>query len=97
MAPLTIKEIQSIPHLLDPHRIFLRAMLQDELFEKQKRAFVRDLLTDLNERLPCVLCSELGAVGALGMLDKVFDLEHLLEDGGGEYLGVSWCAGDGCD
>ena len=89
MTPLTIKEIQSIPHLLDPNRIFLRAMLQDELFEKQKRAFVRDLLADLNERLPRVLCSELSAVGTLGMLDEVFDLKHLLEDGGGEYLGGS--------
>jgi hypothetical protein len=95
MTPLTIKEIQSIPHLLDPHRVFLCAMLQDELFEEQKRAFVRDLLTDLNERLPCILCSELGAVGTLGMLDEVFDLEHLLENGGGEYLGVSWYTRNG--
>ena len=61
-------------------------MLQDELFEKQKRALVRNLLTDLDERLPRVLRSEFGAVGTLGMLNEVFDLKDLLEDGGGEYL-----------
>lgn len=88
MTPLAIKEVQSIPHLLDPHRIFLRPMLQDELFEKQERAFVRDLLADLNERLPCVFRGEFGAVRTLSMLDEVFDLKDLLEDGGGEYLRV---------
>ena len=61
-------------------------MFQDELFEKQERAFVRDLLTDLDECLPCVFRSEFGAVRTLGMLDEVLDLKNLLKDGGSEYL-----------
>lgn len=86
MTPLTVKKIQPIPHLLDAHRILLRTMLQNKLFEKQKRALVRDLLTDLNERLPRVFRGKFGAVGTLGMLHKVFDLKHLLENGGSEHL-----------
>lgn len=63
-------------------------MSQDELFEKQERAFVRDLLTDLNEGFPRVFGGEFGTVGTLGMLDEVFNLKDLLQDGGGEYLYV---------
>ena len=89
MTPLTIKEIQPIFHLLDPHRIFLRAVLQDELFEKQKCTFVCDLLTDLNECLPCIFRGEFGTVGTLGMLYEVFDFKDLLEDGSSENLRVT--------
>lgn len=88
MTPLAIKEIQAVPYFLDRYRILLRTMLQDKLFEKQERAFVRDLLTDLNERLPRVLRGEFSTVGALGMLNEVLDLKNLLENGGGENLGV---------
>lgn len=86
MTPLAIKEIQAIPDFLDTYRILLCAVPQDELFEKQKRAFVRDLLADLNKRLPRVLRGEFGAVRTLSVLNKVLDLKDLFEDGGGEHL-----------
>jgi len=41
---------------------------------------MRDLLANLDECFPSIFGSELCAVGALTVLDKVFDLEGLLED-----------------
>ena len=49
---------------------------------------MRDLLADLNECFPRVFRGKFGAVVTLGMLDEVFDLKDLFEDGGGEYLQV---------
>jgi hypothetical protein len=86
MTPLAIKEIQPVSRLLDTYCILLRAMLQDELFEEQERAFVRNLLPDLNERFPSIFRSEFSTVWTLGMLNEVFNLEDLFEDGGSENL-----------
>ena len=61
-------------------------MLQDELFEEQKRPLVGNLLAHLNERFPGVLRGELRAVRALAILDEKLDLEHLFEDRRGENL-----------
>lgn len=61
-------------------------MLQDELLKVQERPFVGNFLSDLDERLPGVLCSELRTVGTLAVLDEVFDLKNLFEDGVGKNL-----------
>lgn len=39
-----------------------------------------DLLANLNQSFPCVLCSEFGAVWALPVLHEILDLEYLLKD-----------------
>lgn len=86
MTPLTVEEIQPVLHLLHRDRILLCSVLQDELFEVQERPFVRNFLSDLDERLPGVLRCELRAVRALAILDEVLDLEDLFEDGVGKDL-----------
>ena len=47
---------------------------------------MRHFLPHLNQSFPCVLCGQFGAVRTLSMLDEVFDLEDLLEDGRSENL-----------
>ena len=61
-------------------------MLEDKLLEKEERPFVGDLLSDLNDGLPGIFGSELCTIWTLTMLDKVLDLEYLLEDRRGEDL-----------
>lgn len=56
-------------------------MLQDQLFKIQEGPFVRHLLAHLDEGLPGVFGCKAGTIGALAVLDKVFYLERLFEDG----------------
>ena len=81
MTPLTVEEVQTVADLLHRDRVFLRAMLEDQLLKEQEGTLVRDLLADLDERFPSVLRCEFRAVGTLAILYKVLDLEYLLEDG----------------
>ena len=86
MAPTRIKEIQAILHLLHRDCVLLSAVLEDELLEEKERPFVRDLLADLNHRLPGVFRGKLRAVRTLPVLDEELDLEHLFENRRGEDL-----------
>ena len=84
MTPRAVEEVQTIPHLLDRDGVFLRAVLQDQLFQVQEGTLVRDLLSDLYKRFPCVLGREFSAVRTLPVLYKVLDLEDLFQDCRGE-------------
>lgn len=85
-----VKEIESVLDFLYADRVLVGVVLKDELLEVQERSLVVDLLSDLNQRTPGVLGGETSALGTLGALDDVLDLENLLEDCGGEDL----CEGD---
>ena len=84
MATLGVEEIQTVLDLLHRNGVFLRAVLEDKLLKKKEGALVRDLLPHLDHRRPRVLRGELGALGALPVLDEELDLEGLFEDGVGE-------------
>jgi len=86
MALLTVKEVQAIPDFLHGDGIFLSTMFEDELLEEQEGAFVGDFLSDLNEGLPGILCSESRAVWTLRVLYEELDLKDLFEDRCGQDL-----------
>jgi hypothetical protein len=54
MISLTVEEIESIPDLLYRDRILLRAMLQDQLLQKQKCPLMRHFLSYLHKGFPGV-------------------------------------------
>ena len=80
MTALTEKEIQTIPNFFDRDRILLSVVLEDKLLEVQECPLMRDLLAHLDKCFPSVFGSELCAIRALPVLDKVFDLEGLLKN-----------------
>lgn len=54
MIPLRIVKIQAILDFPDIDRIFVRRVLQNELFEVQERSLVWHLLAHLDDSSPCV-------------------------------------------
>lgn len=80
MAALAVEEVEAIPNFLDRYRVFLCAVLEDELLEEEKGALMRNLLSDLHQGPPCVLRRELSTILTLTVLYEVLNLEHLLED-----------------
>jgi len=81
MTFVGIVEVQPVFYLLDRDGIFMGIVLEDQLFQKQERSLVRNLLPYLKHSLPCVLCRKFGAVGALSVLNEILHLEHLFNDG----------------
>ena len=61
-------------------------VFQDELFQPQESPLVRDLLSDLHRRLPCVLRCETCTRWTLTGVDDEHELESLLQDGIGKNL-----------
>jgi hypothetical protein len=53
-------------------------MFQDELLKVQECTLMRNFLPDLDKSLPSVLCGQSGTVGALSVLDQIFDFKYLL-------------------
>lgn len=86
MTPLAIEEVQAISNLLHRDHVFLGSVLQNELFKEQKSPFMRDLLSDLDQGFPGVLCCQFCAVWTLAVLNEILDLENLLEDGRSKHL-----------
>lgn len=56
-------------------------MLENELFEVEEGAFVRNLLTDLDDCFPSVFRIRFGAVRTLLVGYYIFYFERLLQDG----------------
>ncbi len=52
-------------------------MFENQLFEVEESSLVRDFLSDLDNSFPGVFGGEFCAVGALAVLDEIFDLEGL--------------------
>ena len=52
VIPLSVEEIQSILDLLDVERISMSGVFEDQLFEVEEGSFVRDFLSNLNDRPP---------------------------------------------
>lgn len=75
-----VEKVETVLDLGDLKRVLVDAVLEDELLEVQERALVVDLLPDLDERAPGVLCGESRALGALGADNDILDLEDLLQD-----------------
>ena len=63
-------------------------MFENQLLEVQESPFMMDLLPDLYQSLPGVLCCKLSAIWTLPMLYKVLDLKRLLENGVREDLSI---------
>jgi hypothetical protein len=80
VAALTVKEIETIPHLLHRDCILLRAVLQDQLLEEQERPFMWHFLAHLHECLPRVFRGQLRTVWTLPVLHEVLELERLLQN-----------------
>ena len=80
MASRAVEEVETIAHLLDGDGVLLGSVLEDKLLEEEEGPLMRDLLADLDEGLPGVLRSELGAVTTLRVLDDILHLEYLLKD-----------------
>ena len=55
-------------------------MFENQLLEVQESPFVMDLLPDLYQSLPGVLCCKFSAIWTLSMLYKVLDFKGLLEN-----------------
>lgn len=78
MTPLAIEKVQTVLHLLQRYCIFLRPMFQDKLLKVQECTFMGNFLPDLDKSLPSVLCGQSGTVGALSVLNQIFDFKYLL-------------------
>lgn len=81
MVALREEEIDPVRHFFDIDCFFVSALLEDELFEVEECALVRDFLPHLNNSAPCVVGVGFGALGTLSVLLHELDLEGLLEDG----------------
>ena len=55
-------------------------MFENQLLQVQESPFVMDLLPDLYQSLPGVLCCKSSAIRTLPMLYEVLDLKGLLEN-----------------
>jgi len=67
---------------------FVRVVFEDELFEVEKRSFVRDFLSNLDDGFPCMSGIGFCAVGTLLVGDNEFAFKCLLEDGGCECFSL---------
>jgi hypothetical protein len=86
MAPLAIEKVETIANLSYGDGVFLGVVLEDQLFKVEKGTFVRYFLSDLDHGFPSILSSQLGAAGALAVLNQEFDLEGLFENCVGQCL-----------
>lgn len=55
-------------------------MFENELFKEQESAFMRDFLPHLHQSFPCIFGSEFRTIGALHVLNEVFNFESLFQD-----------------
>lgn len=78
MTFLAVEEVQAIAGFLDRNRVLLGVVFEDQLFEIEESTLVRNFLSNLDDSFPCIFGGEFGAIGALSVLDKIFDLEGLL-------------------
>ena len=62
----------------------MSVVFEDELFEVQEGAFVRDFLADLDDGFPGMFRVSFGTVWTLLVCYYEFAFERLLEDGGSE-------------
>jgi hypothetical protein len=86
MIPSGVEEVQTVLDLLYGYRVFLNAVLEDELLEEEESPFMRHLLANLDDGFPRVLGSQSRTVRTLTALHEVFDLEGLLEHCSREHL-----------
>ncbi len=78
LVPVGKVEVDAVPLLLDVDGVPVRLVLEDQLFQQEKRALVRHLLPHLHGGTPHVGRVRLGAVAALLVGDDVNHLEALL-------------------
>jgi len=75
------EEIDTVVNFLDVDCIAVSAVLEDKLLEVEESTLVGDLLADLDDGAPCVVCETLLTIGALLVGLNELDFEGLLEDG----------------
>lgn len=66
---------------LDVDCVTVSTVLEDKLLEVEESTLVLNLLADLDDGAPCVVCETLLTIGALLVGLDELDLEGLLEDG----------------
>ena len=81
MAPMQVIKINPIFGLFDICRMRMCTMFQNKLFKKEKRALVRDFLSDLDTRFPSLLSGDSCTFFTLLSMNNVFDYKDLLKDG----------------
>ena len=72
-------KVDTVGHFLDVDRLFMRALLENELFEVQEGSLMWYFLPHLHYCAPGIVCIALGAVGTLSVLLHEFDFERLLK------------------
>ena len=80
MISLRKEEIDAIVHFLDVDCIFVRRMLQDQLFQVQECPLMWHLLAHLNTCSPGVVSVALRAIRALMVILSELHLEALLHN-----------------
>ena len=94
-AVLEVK-VKAVPVLHDVCAVFVRAMLENELLQKEEGTFVSHFLPCLNNSVPCVLGPCPLADVTLQILHGKLHDEHLLQHGSGEHLSWSQEWGKAC-
>lgn len=80
MVALCVEEVETVFGLADVDGVAVGVVFEDQLFEIEEGAFVRDLLADLHARTPGICGVRFRAVGALVVGYDVLNLEALLEN-----------------
>lgn len=75
------EEIDTVVNFLDVDCITVGTVLEDQLLEVEESTLVLDLLANLDDGAPCVVCETLLTIRALLVGLDELDLEGLLENG----------------
>ena len=78
VVALCVKKIQAIFCFPDVYCVFVSGVFEYELFEVEEGSFMRDFLTDLDDRTPGIGGEGFRTVGALVIIYHVLDFESLL-------------------
>ena len=75
------EEINTVVNFLDVDCVAMGTVLEDKLLEVEESTLVSDLLANLDDGAPCVVCKTLLTIGALLVGLDEFDFESLLQNG----------------
>jgi hypothetical protein len=75
------EEIDTVVNFLDVDCVTVSTVLENKLLEVEESTLVGDLLADLDDGAPCVVCETLLTIGALLVGLDELDFESLLQNG----------------
>lgn len=88
MCTLSKVKVDTVFGLLDICCVFVRIVLQDELFQKQECSLVLYFLSNLHRSLPSILCCQSSTFIALLVWNNILYFKYLLQDGACKDLGL---------